>query len=310
MDDGGIWPNWEQGLKGCFVREQGTSWTAAQFAAREATLVEWLEEWETASGLAIEWLSDCPAPVQDAQGKDDYRGADGKVVFRFLIDVSPKLDTVNVPGNDCTNEEDGGNWGAFPDSETSGRTWKYCQYNGSLWAHDNKNKMLHEMGHKLGFIHEHERPDTDGSCTPAPGVGNNVYLTYDDLESVMGYDGCGYNSIGSEGLSAGDKLGAEILYPHSLEPKISGGLCFGLICRQEVTLTTDWNARGAHPSVLNGTEWWESGTWTSGQTLSRNFSAGLRTVKVRFTDHLARDHEATHFVTADDSQHTGIVSAL
>lgn len=74
--------------------------------------------------------------------------------------------------------------------------------------------VLHELGHLLGFVHEHSRFEqaraicVDAASTEFRG------LTYPDPSSVMGDARCpGIADASSQGrLSRGDRLGASILY--------------------------------------------------------------------------------------------------
>ncbi|MFY0541519.1 M12 family metallopeptidase [Nannocystis pusilla] len=74
--------------------------------------------------------------------------------------------------------------------------------------------VLHELGHLLGFVHEHSRFEqsreicVDAASTEFRG------LTYPDPASVMGDARCpGISAASKQGrLSRGDRLGASILY--------------------------------------------------------------------------------------------------
>ncbi len=71
--------------------------------------------------------------------------------------------------------------------------------------------LRHELGHVLGFRHEHISPDGDGSCKELP---NFKPLTEYDQYSVMHYPQCGgKNNIENMILSDLDKDGASEVYP-------------------------------------------------------------------------------------------------
>jgi hypothetical protein len=303
MESGGIIPDWEDGVKGCFVEDPVTTWTAAEFDERIEQFVGWFAQWEEASGIEIEWLSSCPAPAL-VSGKMDYRGADRKTVFRFLIDTDDKT-TGLIPGPDCevVVEPDSSNFGAFPVEETY---YRYCQWNGKLRP-GNRNRMLHELGHKLGMAHEDRRPSNPCNKDPYSGV----ILTRDfDPDSVMGYSGC-TNIESDDGLSAGDMLGSEILYPRSFIPKIRGSRCYGLVCRQgNVDMTTDWYVRGASDDVLQNTTWTLGSTSIAGQAATLALTPGTNSLAVQFTDHLGRLHFGMGPITASNSRHTSITSVV
>lgn len=69
--------------------------------------------------------------------------------------------------------------------------------------------LRHELGHTLGFRHEHTRPES-GSCFE-----NNSWraLTTYDAASVMHYPQCNGTNNGDLNLTARDRSGAAALYP-------------------------------------------------------------------------------------------------
>lgn len=71
--------------------------------------------------------------------------------------------------------------------------------------------LRHELGHVLGFRHEHISPDANGRCRELP---NFKPLTDYDQFSVMHYPQCGgKNNIEDMILSDLDKEGASKVYP-------------------------------------------------------------------------------------------------
>lgn len=69
--------------------------------------------------------------------------------------------------------------------------------------------MLHELGHVLGFRHEHIHPEAGEDC---PEIGEFEPLTDYDPRSIMHYPICG-RGLNNFVLSDLDKVGARIAYP-------------------------------------------------------------------------------------------------
>jgi hypothetical protein len=74
--------------------------------------------------------------------------------------------------------------------------------------------LLHELGHLLGFVHEHSRFEQEAEICVDAASTEFRGLTYPDPASVMGDARCpGISPAATRGrLSAGDRLGAWILY--------------------------------------------------------------------------------------------------
>ena len=97
----------------------------------------------------------------------------------------------------------------FPGDEQKKRTVFYKKKHIKDSPNDLVRLSLHELGHVLGFRHEHIHPETVRDCKEL-----NPFepITDYDIESIMHYPLCGgKNRTG--GLSAKDKEGAGILYP-------------------------------------------------------------------------------------------------
>ena len=80
---------------------------------------------------------------------------------------------------------------------------------GSISPYTRTGILRHELGHTLGFRHEHTRPES-GTCFE-----NNSWraLTTYDSASVMHYPQCNGTNTGDLVLTSRDKSGARALYP-------------------------------------------------------------------------------------------------
>jgi hypothetical protein len=73
---------------------------------------------------------------------------------------------------------------------------------------DNQNVVLHEFGHKLGYAHEFDNPDSDGCASTGTNTANATFWTKYDSESIMSSTYCQSNRI----LSAWDRAGVTATY--------------------------------------------------------------------------------------------------
>ena len=77
---------------------------------------------------------------------------------------------------------------------------------------DSQRIILHEFGHLLGFAHEFDRPDAEGSTCGGPDAPGGITLGAYDHDSIMlATYGCAGNP-GRAWLSAGDVAGAQQVY--------------------------------------------------------------------------------------------------
>jgi hypothetical protein len=69
--------------------------------------------------------------------------------------------------------------------------------------------LRHELGHVLGFRHEHTRPEA-GTCFEDDSW---IPLTPYESDSVMHYPQCNGTNFGDLVITAGDAAGARAAYP-------------------------------------------------------------------------------------------------
>lgn len=144
-----------------------------------------------------------------------------------------------IPGTGCPDKGGGHNWSQFP-SNALDPDFKACRYTMHIDRGQALNKTMHEIGHSLGLIHEHERTDvpkdTDAMAKlcydTVDYYGHKVssgLLTPYDPHSVMHYeidkvvDPTGVTSNcnlpGGDTFKTGptffDQLGMRIMYPHA-----------------------------------------------------------------------------------------------
>lgn len=81
---------------------------------------------------------------------------------------------------------------------------------GSISPYTLAGILRHELGHTLGFRHEHTRPEAGGVCFE-----DNSWraLTSYDRFSVMHYPQCNGGNTGDLNLTTSDRNGARALYP-------------------------------------------------------------------------------------------------
>jgi hypothetical protein len=198
--------------------------------------------------------------------------------------------------------------------------------------------VVHEMGHVLGFRHEHERDDNphlccvdvnqDGNCNPLswkapdfgeapPGKGTKTgFLTKYDPTSIMSYCAAFYGS-GEVGFSPMDALGAEIMYPLSYSRRLGCGTgCFhtstGVSTRRDGSLVSDWTARGAVGIVP---DWfWPGGQAARLEVLPVTSLPTSVNVAYRYVDQRNRVHQTPTagviLVQKSNPMHTAILGAV
>ena len=185
-------------------------------------ILDVIAEFEQVANINFDYLGSCPPPTTQSNG-DDYFDGD----IRLMIpDTGFPWDTGPVPGKGCPiAAQSGGSWSAGANDLEKDRP---CMFNMRIgddpWNGETPyaNTTLHEFGHMLGLIHEHER--VDSICyDPSNDVRwlDDGFLTPYDIDSVMHYkfstaDGHTCDTNGNydhTGLSHWDQLALHILYP-------------------------------------------------------------------------------------------------
>jgi hypothetical protein len=145
--------------------------------------------------------------------------------------------------------------------------------NGNAAAHTYAATAAHEIGHALGFIHEHQRPDRDAYVIINNATSNtsdtvtraDMFTPYDQL-SVMHYDpphvtarnggpSGGYKAFELFGqvLTPQDALGFNTAYPHTC--RITLPSCAIATMTYRRFMDTDSRAATAQGCVGRATEW-------------------------------------------------------
>lgn len=186
--------------------QSDTSAFDTEKAWAEAALVE---QWEENSGIQFVFHSSCPIPIPTSFvpirmfATTSIGGMGGLAWYGAGARLG---DFPEIQGVDPEAEIQVGVFGGHPWSE-------------AIFS----SVVVHEMGHVLGAIHEHERPDrSSGACEDSLGFNaNGVYLTEPyDPDSIMNYcrdidnDGVGdgYTEDASAQLTPTDIAGIQALY--------------------------------------------------------------------------------------------------
>jgi hypothetical protein len=305
-----LWHQTNQVVKICFTHDG--------FESQRTTILTGLAaSWQAYSGLIF---------VPPAAGTECPADAAGNIAPEYM-----PIAIVDGPqfGGSCV-----AGYGARKDSPSCGGG-PMCQcsiYTAYNEPHLMLPNALHEVGHGLGVIHEHQRSDRPANiATTCPGWDpaspnytatiNDAYLLtpYDGPSAQVNYCANGSNPIifgdANTMLSPMDKLGIEILYPKTLSrrPILTGfadSAGLQTVVRSGANLArTDWIARGAHPSAIHNQTWRNGAT---GVILSNQLSPTLTItsdmqVQVTMEDFLDRIHfwSGTQAIVSD-ARHAAI----
>jgi hypothetical protein len=188
----------------------------------------------------------CPVPTMAANGFEVHDG-DLRIAVPNTVDVDGVTPINGLKlGKGCADPGTTGWWANFPSNRNDPK-FRACRMNAYLRDNMPVNKILHELGHALGLVHEHERKDipkdsdvTIKTCYDqvdyfgkffANGDSGIYLLTPYDRNSVMHYvinhqidpnhvpigstcDIGNDTGVRGEGLTRFDELTLRILYPH------------------------------------------------------------------------------------------------
>jgi hypothetical protein len=300
------------------------------------------------TSLRVTWLPACHAPVLDSEGKLAFTDD-----LRIFVDAAPD-EPANQPigGSDCPHDFDasgvaqknifsGGNWAGSPAGRTRPEDNLYCDVDVKIFAGQNDGTLLHEIGHALGLMHEHQRADdgfvdpkkcedlgADGMGDPANANGDGIYVTSYDFNSVMHYTlpGCpeapGNDNL--NGLSDMDRLAAQMLYPPPNKPILWGTGAYR--SDRSVRVVADWLRRGAsvgRPGIVNE-GFLNDPSWRVTSTVLANpinkttqaldlsgIAPGTYSVRFRVQDWWERQDESNAtFTVLSPSKHTALFGAV
>ncbi len=115
----------------------------------------------------------CPDPVMTADGLD-YHDGDLRIGVPGTLDYDGVTPVTGLAlGVGCADPGTTGWWGNFP-VNLNKPEFRACRMNAYLRKGMALNKILHEIGHTLSLVHEHERTDV-------PLADPMVKTCYDDV---------------------------------------------------------------------------------------------------------------------------------
>jgi len=184
----GQWDRWSAdqalNLTYCVSSARHGGFTASQYAAVVAALDSATQEWEGTARVNFVHVASSDASCNARTG----------VVF----DVRPV----------CSGQYLARSF--FPSSKRRSREILVdCTSFGNISPWSLAGVMRHELGHTIGFRHEHTRPES-GTCFED---NNWAALTAYDSASVMHYPQCNGTQNGDLVLTSLDRNGARVAYP-------------------------------------------------------------------------------------------------
>jgi hypothetical protein len=237
----------------CWVQDEDSTLSNAAFLALTADADAKILQWEAGSGLRFNFIGRCSGDANSAPSNSNYPEH-----IRVHYNEFSRESEYAIPGRGCSRDNGNGNNAYYP-----GNNDARCEWNATVKNLSNNN-LLHEIGHAIGMVHEHERSDNTSGCSSSGADNDGIWLTDYDLWSVMHYNsaGCSVHT----GLSSKDLLGAEIAYPSSSNVGIThNGLLFNgeFAVLPTSFIKTTWDARGAQDFVFDGITWSIAGGSTS-----------------------------------------------
>ena len=307
---------WDKGIRSnpisvCFVGN-----APKERPKRVNEILATIEQFQKVANIYFKYLGSCPPPTTRPDGTDYYEGD-----IRVVIPKTSISGTGPVPGKGCpmfrvspNSHYNGKNdkWGSWTNPPNELDLHRSCLYNLKLgddpWdGNPYLNHTLHEFGHALGLIHEHERKDA--YCfNPASDARwkETGYLTPYDRHSVMHYkfskvhgQTCDVKgNYGHTGLSDLDMLSLQILYPFEGQmSQIVGNTT--IKNGQNLNLRLALEDRGAFVDhVLRKISWQLGGSVESTTTRlqKRMDNVGVYSLKMIYIDLIGRQHTYNGFV--------------
>jgi len=208
----------------------------------------------------------CPAPKRSADGKFDVHEGDLRIGIAGTLDLDGKtpISGTAIAGKGCAEKPGEGSWWSNVPGNRNKPQFRSCRLTTFVKGGLPLNLIMHELGHAMGLIHEHERRDVPLSdpmvarCYKevpyfgkglSPG-GEFLFVTPYDRYSVMHYPAPPGSTcqLGAEkdkhGLSYFDKLTIRILYPQSSRIAQFIGATVAAV-GERVVLRNEWAFAGA-----------------------------------------------------------------
>jgi len=237
----------------CWVQDEDSTLSNSAFLSLTDEADAKIVQWQAGSGLEFDFIGRCSGDANSAPANSNYPEN-----IRVHYNEFSRESGYDIPGRGCSRDNGNGNNAYYP-----GNNDARCEWNATVKSLANNN-LLHEIGHAIGMVHEHERSDNTSGCSSSGADNDGVWLTDYDLWSVMHYTSTGCSE--HEGLSSKDLLGVEIAYPTSSNVGIThNGLLFDgeFAVLPTSVIQTTWDARGARDFVFDDITWSIAGGNTS-----------------------------------------------